>query len=446
MGAWLGTERGRRLAVAFGLYVSLLAVYGAVAGVERLQQHTPYNHFAVQAEAWLEGRLDLGGPPPDYARNNDFAKYRGKWFVAFPAFPALLLVPLVAMAGQAERARDGQFFLYLAPLGPMLTFLLLEKLRALGRSVRTPAQNVLLALAFGLGSVYFFTAVQGTVWFAAHVVAVALAAAYALLALEARHPWLAGLALGLAFMSRAPLLFAAPFFLLEAFVLCRRPPQNGAAGEGHASRWSRALAGLRELDGERLVRLYLAFGIPLGLCLGLTLLHNHARFDDPFDVGYRHLEVAWRTRIARWGLFHYHYLAKNLGVVLTSMPWWKPMRINAHGLALWITTPAYLYLLWPGKVRRGFRTALVTAGCVAVPALLYQNTGWVQFGYRFSNDYAVFLFAALALTRRRFGTLFMLLLAWAFVVNAFGAISFDRPDFARYYYQQPSQNSLYQPD
>jgi hypothetical protein len=33
-------------------------------------------------------------------------------------------------------------------------------------------------------------------------------------------------------------------------------------------------------------------------------------------------------------------------------------------------------------------------------ALLYQNTGWLQFGYRFSLDYVVFLVLLLAVDPR----------------------------------------------
>ena len=59
--------------------------------------------------------------------------------------------------------------------------------------------------------------------------------------------------------------------------------------------------------------------------------------------------------------------------------------------------------------------------------LLYQNSGWLQFGYRFSNDYAVFLFAMLAIGGSRFGKLFYALrAAGASRVNTFGALTFDR--------------------
>ena len=83
---------------------------------------------------------------------------------------------------------------------------------------------------------------------------------------------------------------------------------------------------------------------------------------------------------------------------------------------------------------------------MALPTLLYQNTGWVQFGYRFSNDYAVFLFALLAVGARPFGWLFRCAAVWAVAWNCFGALSFNRREYSRYYYQDNSQRILYQED
>jgi hypothetical protein len=451
MRAWLVSDRGRRWVTALGAYVFLLIVYAAIAGRERLTQHTQFNHFALLAESWLKGRLDLGGDPPDYAQNNDFALYRDKWYVPFPALPAVLLVPLVAIAGDAERVRDGQFFVWLAPIGPVLLFFALERLRDAGRWRGSLLRSLALSIGFGLGSVYFFTAVQGTVWFAAHVVAVASMAAYVLCSIDARHPWLAGLMLGLGYWSRAPVLFAFPLFLFEAARISRHPSAADAAPNsevtpGAAPESRRWIQAWRELDLPRFAKLSVAFALPIAIAFGLSLLHNAARFDDPFDVGYGHLQITWRGRIAKWGLFHYHYLAKNLGVALTSLPWIQPLRINAHGLALWVTTPVYLCLLWPKRTGVGYGAFIVTAACVGIPVLFYQNTGWMQFGYRFSNDYAVFLFCALALSGRRLGPLFWAFTLIAIAINAFGAVTFDRPKYARYYYNQASQGTLYQPD
>lgn len=413
--------RKRRLVIALGVYVLVAATNFAVTPRQRLVQHTQFNHFALLADAWLHHRLDLPAPPPSYAQNNDFAAYHSKWFVAFPPFPAVLLLPVVFLGKTPENVRDGQFFVWLSGLAPAVLFLALEKLRRTGRSQRTERTNVLLALLFAFGTVYFFTALQGTVWFAAHIVGAALAALYLLFALDAERPLLSGFMIGLGFLTRTPLLFAAPLFLFEA------------------------------LRGERRVRSIALFALPVALCIAAACVHNQLRFGSPLDFGYQYLSVAWQARMKKWGLFSYHFLPRNLGVVLCSLPWYEPVRpphvlVNMHGLALWFTTPLYLWLLWPRKVTSTGLALYVTAAAVAIPGLLYQNTGWMQFGYRFSNDYAPLLFALLAVTENRFGKRFALAAVWAVSVNAFGAATFDTASGRRFYFEDASQNVLYQPD
>ncbi|MEP7051590.1 MAG: hypothetical protein ABJB12_14610 [Pseudomonadota bacterium] len=420
------TSRQRRLLLAGAVYLLTSTVFLVFAAPEVVHAHTPWNHFALLADAWRQGRLDLGGPPPAYTGNNDFAHFAGNWYVVFPPFPALLLLPLVALVKDPEQVRDGQFFLWLAGLAPALLFLALEKLRRLGRSECSERASLGLSLLFAFGSVYFFCAEQGTVWYAAHVVGAALAAAYLLFALEAERPWLAGVALGLGFATRTPLLFAAPLFLLEAWRTC-------------------------SADRSKFARSVLAFATPIASVLLLTFVYNQRRFGSPFEVGYRYLGIGWQFRIQKWGLFAYHYLAKNLGVLLTSLPFQTPggptpFQVNAHGLALWVTSPIYLWLLWPRHRGVPSRALWLTVVCVALPTLFYQNTGWVQFGYRFSNDYAVFLFALLALSGHRFGRAFQVAACAAMLVNAFGAWTFGRAEYAAYYFQDNTQRIVYQPD
>lgn len=456
----LEDDRLRRVLWALAVYAVVTAVYFACASRALLLTHTPWNHFALLADGWLQGRLDLGGPPPAYAGNNDFAEYHGKWFVTFPPFPAVLLIPVVKLAHGASRVQDGQFFLWLSGIGPAVLFLGLEKLGRAGFSTLSRRANLLLALLFAFGTVYFFTAEQGTVWFAAHVVGVALAAAYLLVSIGAEHPLGAGLLLGLGYLTRTPLLFSFPLFALEAIRVCLRPgspapaavpsaqlelPLGGVQVSPPASAWQR-------LDKGRLVKLYVLFAVPIALVFALSLWHNWLRFGDPFEVGYRYLTVAWRARMEKWGLFHYHYLARNLGVILTGLPFWPEpgqrgsFQINTHGLALWFTTPAYLWLLWPRRVSLTSWALGLTALAVALPSLVYQNTGWLQFGYRFSNDYAVFLFALLAVGGYRLGRLFLAAGIWALAVNLFGALTFGRSGFEHFYYQDASQRTFYQPD
>jgi hypothetical protein len=444
----MADARRRRLTIAAGIYLVVVATFFAIVPKNRIVEHTPFNHFALLAEGWLHGRLDLGGPPPGYAQNNDFAAFEHRWFIAFPAFPAVLLVPLVWWAKTAEKVRDGQFFIWLSGIGPAVLFLCLEKLRRMGVNGHGERANAVLALLFAFGSVYFFTALQGTVWFAAHVVGVAIAALYVLTALDAEWPVLAGLLIGVGFHTRTPLLFASPLFLMEAV---RTSLREGLGREGISGVLERARDVVRRLDKLRLVRKVVLFTLPVVACVAVALWHNKARFGKVSDFGYEYLTVAWQARMRHWGLFSYHYLARNLGVVLSSLPFYDgashtPLQINEHGLALWVTTPLYLWLLWPKRSGPVVVAMYVTAFAVALPGLLYQNTGWMQFGYRFSNDYAVFLFVLLAIIGVRFGRLFTLAALWSVAVNAFGAVTFDTGRYRRFYFEDASQRTIYQPD
>lgn len=430
-------SRARRLAWAFAIYAGATLLLLACAAPAVLSEHTPYNHFALLADAWLRGRLDLGGPPPAYAGGNDFARFEGRWFVVFPPLPSVLLLPLVALAGSPEAVADGRFFLLLAGLAPAALFLVLEKLTRSGQSQRSEIENVALSCLFCFGSVYFFSSIQGTVWFAAHVVAAVLLCFYLLCSLGAERPLLAGVCLGLGFATRTPLLFAAPLFVQQLLVSSRLPEPRGPGL-------------LQRFELRRVARGLVLFALPLGCVLALLLWHNQARFGEPLEFGYRYLSIAWAKRIAKWGLFDYHYLAKNLGVMLTSLPWFPaqggPLQVNGHGLALWVTTPMYLWLLAPRRWSPLAQGVALSALCVALPTLFYQNTGWIQFGYRFSNDYAPLLFVLLALVGPALRGSFIVASALAVIVNFFGALTFARPEHARFYVIERTQQILYQPD
>lgn len=454
-------SRSRRLLTAVVVYVVCTVAFAAFAGPERLVKHTQYNHYALLADAWLHGRQDLGGPPPGYTQNNDFVEYHGKTYISFPALPAILMLPFVKLSGSAEDFRDGQFVIWLAGLAPALVFLVLEKLRRTGRSPRTERQNVVLALLYAFGSVYFFTAVEGTVWFAAMVVASASAALYVLAALDAERPVLAGAMIGCMYLSRPPAVWMALLFALEA---ARVSMKDGLPTEGGLR--ERLRAAFDRMDFAALFRRYSTFALPILVALAFVAWTNWTRYGRPTPVYFDHeyLTVAWHARMLKWGMVNYHYLAKNLGVALTSLPWvparsdtgfGAPFKVNEHGLALWFTTPLYFWLLWPrrfgeGAAERDRKWLVVVCGLAALlPAamdLLYQNTGWRQFGYRFSNDYAVLLWVLLAVGARPMRWLFAAAAAWSIAWNAFGAATFDKGAFDRFYYRDGSQTIVYQPD
>lgn len=156
------------------------------------------------------------------------------------------MLPLVKLAGSPENFRDGQFMIWLAGLGPALLFLVLEKLRRTGRSSRSEVENVLLSGLFAFGTVYFFTAVEGTVWFAAHVVGVVLVGGYLLTALDAERPLLAGLLLGCSFATRPVTSMLAVLFALEAF----RVSAGGRSRQGRRGPSASTLRGRRSTSAR----------------------------------------------------------------------------------------------------------------------------------------------------------------------------------------------------
>ncbi len=479
---WLRPDSdSRRRLVALGLYLLCVAVFAAIAGPSRLAEHTAFNHYAHLADAWLHGRQWIVHGGPDYAQGNDFAEFAGKTYISFPPFPALLMLPFVALAGSPENFQDGQFVVWLAGVGPAVLFLVLEKLRRTGRSTRSEQDNAVFAAIFAFGTVYFFTAVEGTVWFAALVVGVGVQAVYLLLAMDAERPLLAGLALGCAFMTRPTTILLGGYYALEAFRVSASDPYGSAAGEGSPF-LDRAAAAWKSVDSPALARRVLIFAAPVAATLIIAATMNHARFGtwNPNAFGHEYLTVQWHGRMERWGLFGWHYLAKNLGVSLTILPWTPPVgqfcfdlprdglasvltsfrrcvpfKVNEHGLALWWTTPLYFWLFAPrvfggGRppaVRWQYVSLGIFAAIIAAMDLLYQNSGWRQFGFRFSNDFAPVLFVLLALgarsTRSRW---FAVAAVWGIAWNLFGAATFDRAAYDHFYFREGTQQILYQAD
>lgn len=438
--------------VAAAIFALALIVYGIFAA-ERLATHSPDNHFSYLADSYLHGTLSVRCQPealrartcPPGGGGNDWALYNDKWYVAFPSFPAVVYMPAVALFGRdfANRRLD----IALGALAPALLYLLLARLSREKKSERTWKENVLFSLLFAFGTVFFFSSIQGSVWFVAHVINASLVIGYLWYALDARNPIAAGVLLGLAIHTRANMAFAAPFFAIEALRVHRA---NGKAPETLFDYWTGA-------DKAKAIRACVEFAIPVAIAVFVTRYLNYLRFEDWNETGYRYLQIGWRGRIERWGLFNYHYLGRNLGIFLASTPWFTRdfpyVVVSLHGLAIWVTTPNFLELVrLRVKGTHGYTLFLaLSAGAVLAVLLLYQNSGWVQFGFRFSNDVAPFAIVLLALNGAKINRLWLAAFAIAVAVNTFGAWTFERQIVLRgqrvtFYDNDYTQNRYFQPD
>lgn len=427
--------------VPVAAFVVALAVYGVAAGT-RLNAPSSDRHFIAQAEAWIHGRLDIQ-PWPDGADDRAVVEHvllddgtavkgrrlllhdvfrvaggddipmtriresRGSEFhVAFPPFPAAVFVPLVFVFGPT--VSDVLVTVVAAALVPSLFLLVLRRLRARGLMRRDPRDDLWLAVLLACGTVLFFSAVQGRVWYTAHVFAVVLCLGYVWASIDGAQPLLAGACLGLAFLTRAPMLFMSPLFVGELW------------RTGRLHDWRR----------------WLMFAAPVAAAGALAAWHNAMRFDDVMEFGHSYLRVRQQTDIERYGLFNTHYLLRNATAAFTLLPEIGStppyVTVSGHGLAMWFTSPALVLLAraWP---RTPFQRSLwMTAMSVGLWTLLYQNTGWFQFGFRFSLDYIVFLLVILAVDTRPLTRVAKGLIVVAVVINGFGAATFNRhPQFYR---------------
>ncbi|MFH1530756.1 MAG: hypothetical protein ABIK09_08515 [Pseudomonadota bacterium] len=339
-------------------------------------------------------------------------------YVSFPPGPALMMLPFVAV--WHYHFHDVLFTLLFGAGAAVLLFALLGLLRRLGYSEMPARDRYVLTALFVFGTVFHFSAIRGQVWFTALVFGVFFHMGYLYFAVELRRPFLAGLFLALGFATRVTLLFPALFVGLQ-LLLVRRPwDRDGIAWRLKKIGW---------------------FAVPtVAAGIGL-MLYNVARFDSIFEFGHRFLLDGTRDSIVDHGLFAPWFLPRNLAAAITNVPQisstWPFIRISGNGLSLLATTPVLFYLLWPrrgdeageglDRYRWPMRRILwLTVGLTALPGLLYQNTGWFQFGYRFGLDYLPLLFVLLAMDRRRRGWLFYSLVGVSIAVSTFGAITFQR--------------------
>ncbi|MGZ6266812.1 MAG: hypothetical protein ACXWN4_07895, partial [Candidatus Limnocylindrales bacterium] len=103
---------------------------------------------------------------------------------------------------------------------------------------------------------------------------------------------------------------------------------------------------------------------------------------------------------------------------------------NPIGMSLILSSPAYLLapLAWlPARLRKLDRAtvgATIAVLGIATVNLMHFSQGWVQFGYRFSNDFVPFALILVALGASRIGRLWpvLLLVGLSIAMNTWGTV------------------------
>jgi hypothetical protein len=458
-------DRLPALVVGAGLIALAAAAYW-LPGSDRY-----YNHFVWQAMAFLHGQAAIDWPVNGggFPQGNDWMQdvyplrvltgdpSTTGALLPFPPLPAILLVPFVAVWGMATDIRAVSVVFGAVDVGIAWW--------ALGRLSISRRIRIFATLFFGLGTVFWYAAQLGTTWFFAHVAAVtflwlavgvalgadpdadaeveegpspaglARAAAAALarpLALIDTRQLLAGLLFGIACTARLTVVFGAPFFMLV----------------GGGGSWAR-----RSVSA----------GIGAAIPVGLLLLYNLATTGHLVHPGY---EYQYQLEANGYAGLHYHpdwgiedvrYLVQNIQIMFLSTPALFPSHVPSSlgggaalcttadavrglfdracpialprdvGMSIVLTSPAFLLAGW--AVFR-HRSRLVAGAFLAIVVIAFVNLmhfsqGWVQFGYRFSNDFVVFAVLLVAVGMARRGGVRLLgfgLIAVSIAINLWGVI------------------------
>jgi hypothetical protein len=392
-------------------------------------QHTFQDNFVRLADTFLQGRVDMENGP-QLEEFIELAYNDGKYYIIPPPWPAFLVLPLVAVWGLAVNQA-----LVSAVLGAIGSSTAFNVTRSMSRRLST---QLWLTVLMAFGTVYWFAAANGAVWFFSHTVAVLFLLLAIYFTMGRRNALLAGLCLGAAFWTRQPTILTLPFFLIMF--------------SDDWLQWDSTKPLIQRINSRPLILL----GAGLGVFMLASFVYNYIRWGTPLDASQHHLPP--RVLAQPWfdhGPFDIRYISRHVETVFEFTPLVrseKPYVLsNLWGSAIWITTPAFLYALFAkwkndnailiGAMILLFGMALVVSRAVSglwdsrwysydFPAQLnllpfyaviamalwfgrrdkfivacwaailptalmlstFAGTGWAQFGYRFQLDFMPFLF------------------------------------------------------
>ena len=347
-----------------------------------------YKHYVYLAVALTQGTLDVASVGiPDFYQ--DLVADGATKYLPYQPAPAVLLLPFVAIWG--SDFSQAHFSMALGAVNVALFWYLLSLLKV------SRTTKFLLVPFFAFGTVHFYAATTGTLWFYNHVAAVFFVLLAIIFMLRQASPVIPALFLALAFLSRQSTILATPFFLYWMI------------GQRHQLVLSREA--LFDRESLRQAALFVGTLVPFVL---FSFWYNDVRFGGIFDTG---LATVFNGYVGsgiqysfylkefpdapRFGMFDVRNIPLHLYTIFLMPPEfhpdWSVFRPSPYGMSVLLTSPAFIYA---GLVKRNDvlkRASWMAIVLVSIPLLLHFNQGWVQFGYRFLLDFAPFLLILTAL-------------------------------------------------
>jgi hypothetical protein len=358
------------------------------------------------ADAFLHGRTSIDvvlGP-------NDVIYFNDKVYVPFAPLPAIVLAPLVAITGPviADQWESG-INAALAATAVLVAWWVAGRIGA-----SRLRDRLALVLLLGFSTQIWWVTTRGGVWHTGHLVATIITLFLIAELFGRKRALLLGILVGAAFLTRAPLAFAAP-----AVALWLIPAGWWASADTQSfGRWVAALPW----------RSWVLLGLGILPALAFFFWYNAVRFGTPIESGYALATLPeWLQAQRDQGLFSTSHIAMNMEYLFWKLPTFTAefpyFRPDGLGMSVLFTSPGLLLALRaPWRDRRTW-LLLLAAVMVLIPTLLYYGGGWLQYGYRYFLDSIPFLWAMAAMGVRSRGSIAWwgwLLILWGVLIGAAG--------------------------
>lgn len=316
---------------------------------------TPYDYFTRLSTAFLQGKYYITEPPP-WLSELVPGPY-GRFYVIQPPMPAILLMPFVYFFKNFEQ----QILAHLIGAG-LVVFTMLLSFR-IKKDLKLAIWSGLL---IGFGSIIWYEAATGSVWYLSQITSAFFLTAAIFESFGKKRPLLIGIFLGATFLSRLHVILSLPFFLYVIFQ-----------------------------SKKHFLRNLFLLGLGIAPFFLFNFHYNFLRFGTIFDKGYFLIPGIYSEPWFSKGMLSLSYIPDHLKALFLMLPKFSsdPPYIEPswYGLAIWITTPAFIYSL-----RANFKETITKLSWLSIFLIFFLvslrgGTGWTQFGYRYAIDFYPFL-------------------------------------------------------
>jgi hypothetical protein len=377
--------------VASIFFILLIAIYFISSGGE-----THFNHFSRLADAFLQGDLFVTAEAP-YLEQVPIDK--SHFYVPYPPMPAILLMPFRLLFGSTF---PQDFLGYL--LGAGAAVLMMKVSFILKKDLRLAVWTGLLT---GIGTIVWFMSSVSSSWYLGQLSGYFFLTLAIHSTLTKKDHFIIGMLIGASYLSRIELMVTLPFFLFMN-------------KEGN---WFKN---------------FVSIGLGILPFVLFNFYYNFARFGVIWDKAYTLIPGVSTESWYEKGVLHLSYIPRHLEIVFGALPAFKNefpfFKPGMGGLAIWFTTPAFLYSLRASLKEKMNLLSWLSIGLISLIIFSHGTTGFAQFGYRFAVDFYPFLILLVikGITRKDLAWHHWLLLIMGISVNLWGVLFINKLDWASF--------------